>query len=148
MADTSYLKNAVEPYVREDLQKGYGVPFRPQVLRLRSGGTHEFDAVSQDLRIVCSIKTAGGKTSSGKNPSGKVKDCEAELYYLTLMDSPIRLLALTSAAFYELLIRRLDGRLYPGLLLKLVPLPPDMQGRVEEVQRKASAEVSPPKKTE
>ena len=88
MADTSYLKMVVEDYVRETLAKKFGSRFRSRVLTLQTGGHHEFDAVSEDGQIVAAIKSASGKTSGGKNPSGKVQGVEAELYYLTLVSAP------------------------------------------------------------
>lgn len=99
MADTSFLRNQVEEYVRSELSREFGVPFRPDMVELVIGGTHEFDAVSPDLRIVAAIKTAGGKTRNKKNPSGKIKDVEAELYYLTLVPAEVRLLVVTSREF-------------------------------------------------
>jgi len=61
-----------------------------------TGGAHEFDAVSDDLSIVPAIKAAGGRTASARIPSGKIKNAEAELYYLTLVPAEVRLLVLAS----------------------------------------------------
>jgi len=142
MADTTFLKKVVEPYVRKILAKEYAISFESKVLTLHSGGTHEFDAVSADLRIIGAIKTAGGKTATGRNPSGKIKDALAELYFLTLVSAPTRILILTSPAFYEIMNRFLRGRIAAGLDLKLIELPDDIQKEVKEIKRKASEEVS------
>jgi hypothetical protein len=76
MADTRYLKSIVENHVRAWLQDKFGQPFKSTFLLLSgvqdTARTHEFDAVSQDGAIVCSIKTASWKTSSKKRGSGKV----------------------------------------------------------------------------
>lgn len=144
MADTSYLKREVEQYVREQLATEFGVPFRPKVLTLDTGGTHEFDAVSADGVVVAAIKAASGLTSGGKNPSGKIKTAIAELYYLSLVSAPVRLLILTNPEFHALLSRDVVGRLAPGLALKLVPLPTEMAKRVRQIQDEASREVSGP----
>jgi len=142
MADTTYLKKVVEPYVREQLEKEFGIRFKSMILILTTGGTHEFDAVSNDLKIVGAIKTAGGRTVSQKNPSGKIKDAEAELYYLTIVQARIRMLILTSPEFYGILQNRLKGRLAPGLTLKLIQLPIEIQQEVAKIQQTASTEVS------
>lgn len=142
MADTSYLKKVVEPYVRNELAREYGVPFRPEKVRLVSGGFHGFDAVSKDGQIIAAIKSASGKTVRGKNPSGKIKDAVAELYFLTLVSATTRILVLTNPEFHSILLRELKGRLARGLSLKLIPLPEEIQQQVEKVQSLASQEVS------
>ena len=146
MADTNYLKYVVENFVRQKLSEEYKKNFEPKVLKLITGGTHEFDAVSEDGHIVGSIKTAGGKTATGKFPVGKVNTSLAELYYLSLVEAPERMLILTSTEFYEILKRYLTGRLAPGLTLKLITLPEEIQRQVNKIRKKASIEVS--KKTE
>ena len=62
MADTSPLKSKVEPYVRNWLADKFGKPFQSECMSL-SGvkdrpAKHEFDAVSEDRKIVCATKTA------------------------------------------------------------------------------------------
>lgn len=143
MADTSFLKNEVETYVRSVLSAEYHVGFSSRVLTLTTGGTHEFDAVSADGRYVASIKSASGKTSGGNVPSGKVKDLEAELYYLTLVGVPHRLLVVTNPEFFKITSRRLIGRLAPGITLKLIELPEPLGNAAHAVQVTASREVSP-----
>jgi hypothetical protein len=70
MADTRYLKSIVEDHIRAWLKDKFGQPFKSVFLPLvgveGTARTHEFDAVSADGMIVCSIKTASWKTS-GKN---------------------------------------------------------------------------------
>ena len=141
MADTRYLRATVEPYVRERLAEEHGRPFASQRVKLRAGGDHEFDAVSDDGTVVCAIKTASGRTATGKVPAGKFKDAEAELYYLTQIAAPTRILILTTPEFHDLMKRRLQGRLDPGISLRLMQLPADMQARVTIIQRSASAEM-------
>ncbi|MCL6447252.1 MAG: hypothetical protein K6U04_03725 [Armatimonadetes bacterium] len=142
MANTTYLRKNVEEYVRKELAREFGIAFKPRLLTLITGGKHEFDAVSDDGTIVASIKTAGGKTARGRVPSGKIKNAEAELYYLTLVSASKRLLVFTSQEFYQIMSARLEGRLAPGLSLKLVLLPRNMQEEIKRIQRVASNEVS------
>lgn len=143
MANTNYLKRTVEDYVRAQLAREFGVPFRPGVLQLVTGGTHEFDAVSEDGSVVAGIKAASGKTSGGRTPVGKIKSAIAELYFLSLVSVPRRILVLTDPEFYQILSKRLEGRLAEGLELKLIRLPADIQCQVDKVRRDASREVSP-----
>jgi hypothetical protein len=56
VANTSYLRYTVEPWVRDRLANRYRHGIAPHVLPLAPGGTHEFVAVSDDGRIVMSIK--------------------------------------------------------------------------------------------
>ena len=143
MADTTLLKKVVEPYVRTALAKAFGVPFDSKVITLTTGGTHEFDAVSGDGSIVAGIKSLSGKTARGRVPDGKIKNALAELYFLVLASATTRLLVLTDPEFYEIMTAKLAGRLAPGITIKLIELPPDIQARVREVQKRASDEVSP-----
>ncbi|GAB6876131.1 hypothetical protein [Thermaerobacter litoralis] len=143
MANTLYLKRVVEDVVRQHLAQQFGVPFKSRVLKLVAGGTHEFDAVSDDGRVVASIKSASGKTSGGKKPAGKINAAVAELYYLTLIDAPIRILVLTSEEFFGIMEKHLRGRLAPGISLMYVPLPNDVRQRMTEIQALASQEVQP-----
>lgn len=71
MANTSYLRYTVEPWVREQLAERYARPFAARVLGLAPGGTHEFDAVSDDWQIVASIKANSGLTSGGNHPTAR-----------------------------------------------------------------------------
>jgi hypothetical protein len=143
MANTSYLKNVVEPHIRTVLADRHGVAFTAQFLELRSGGRHEFDAVSSDGRVIASIKSASGLTSGRKKPSGKIKDCIAELYYLSLVDAPERVLVLTTPAFYDIFAKDMLGKVAEGITIECIPLPPDMQAEVDKVVKAASDEVSP-----
>jgi hypothetical protein len=71
VANTSYLRYTVEPWVRDRLAERYGQDFYPRVLPLETGGSHEFDAVSSDGGIVASIKANSGLTSGGNHPTGR-----------------------------------------------------------------------------
>ena len=93
------------------------------MLRLAPGGTHEFDAVSDDGRIVVSIKANSGLTSGGNHPTGKVATCLNEVYFLTLVDADVRLLALTNPAFHTIFTRITAGQIAPGIGVELLPLP-------------------------
>jgi hypothetical protein len=143
MADTSYLKRVVEPRIRTILEDRYGQPFYKRFLPLRSGGRHEFDAVSADGEIVVSIKSSSGLTSGGNAPDGKIKNSLAELYYLSLVDAPTRILVLTNPDFHRIFTKKAEGAIAPGLSVELIGLPADEQAEVDAVVAAASAEVTP-----
>lgn len=143
MANTSYLRREVEAYVRVVLQQRHGQTFSARTLRLRTGGSHEFDCVSDDGFVVASVKSASGLTASGKSPSGKIKDSLAELYYLSLIDAPVRSLVLTTPAFYDIFTKVARGAIAEGIAVECIPLPLEIQAQVDRVVRAASAEVTP-----
>lgn len=142
MADTSIYKTHVEPYVRAELERRYGVKFESRVLTLSAGGTHEFDAVSVDGSIVASIKSHSGKTATGRRPAAKYQACVAEMYFLSLVDAPKRFLVLTTPDWHEMFVRYAEGRRHPDVEILLVALPGDVQAEVDKVRDLASIEVS------
>lgn len=142
MANTSYYKTHVEPFVREELERRHGLVFTSRTLTLTTGGTHEFDAVSSDGSVVASIKSLSGKTSGGKRPAAKYSTCLAELYFLSLVKAPRRVLVLTTPDWYAMFMRYMENRLDPRLKIELIRLPDDIQAEVDRVRALASGEVS------
>ena len=141
MANTAILRYKVEPVIRAGLEEKFAQPFTPQVLILSGGAAREFDAVSGDGTVVVSIKTSSGLTSGGNIPSGKINGCIADLYYLSLLDAPVRWLVLTNPEFHEIFSKRMTGALPDGVEVKLVPLPEGLQAEVDGVIREASDEI-------
>ncbi|WP_303677686.1 hypothetical protein [Dehalococcoides mccartyi] len=73
MSNTSYLTNTVENYVRLWLSTQLpGHVFTKRHINLKSGGKHEFDAISEDNNIITGIKTNSYKTKGGKILPGKL----------------------------------------------------------------------------
>ena len=123
MANTHLLKARVEPYVRERLSERFSQTFSSVFLPLAGCcGSHEFDAVSADGRIVCGIKSSSGVTSGGKIPSGKIAGAYQELYFLASVDADKRFLVLTDEEFYELLARNMGEKLSREIQLLYCPL--------------------------
>lgn len=143
MANTRYLTTIVEDHVRSVLAEHHGVPFEKRRMTLSTGGLHEFDAVAVDGSVVASVKSASGLTSGGNIPSAKIKDYVAELYFLSLVTAPVRLLVLTTPAFHTIFLRSMTGRIAPGVEVVCEPLPVAVQAEVEIVQRLASEEIFP-----
>ena len=142
MADTSYLRYTVEPWIREQLQDTYRQTFTSQVLELRTGGRREFDAVSEDRCVVASVKAHSGTTSSGGNPSAKINSALLEIYFLMLVPADERILVLTNPEFFAIFNRSTKGRVVPEVRVELMPLPLDMQTRVDAVTKRASDEMA------
>ena len=142
MADTSYLRYTVEPWIREQLQGTYRQTFTSQVLELRTGGRREFDAVSEDRCVVASVKAHSGATSSGGIPSAKINSALLEIYFLMLVPADERILVLTNPEFFAIFNRSTKGRIVPEVRVELMPLPLDMQTRVDAVTKRASDEMA------
>lgn len=141
MANTAILRYKVEPVIRAGLEEEFLQPFTSQVLTLPGGAVREFDAVSDDGTVVVSIKTSSGLTCGGNIPSGKINGCIADLYYLSLVDAPVRRLVLTNPEFHEIFTKRIAGALPEGVEVKLLPRPPELQAEVDGVIREASDEI-------
>jgi len=145
MVDTRIFVTQVEPFVRSWLKEQHRSLFEPRELELTLAqaprGRHGFDAVSTDGRIVAGINGSSGKTSRGKNPSGKIYKAYQELYFLSLVNAEIRLLVLTDPDFYSIMKRETRGRLPNGVELVLCVLPPELQKEVDKTRALAAREV-------
>lgn len=71
----------------------------------------------------------------------KINGCIADVYYLSLLDAPVRRLILTNPSFHGIFTKRMAGALPDGVEVKLVPLPADLQAEVDGVIREASDEI-------
>ena len=141
MADTTYMKNEVELWVRNWLVKQFpGHHFSKQPLELTTGGKHEFDAVSQDKSIVAGIKGHSWKTRGGNLPSGKYAQLYQELYFLTLVRATRKFLILTNKDMYEDFQNRSRGKIAEGIKIIFCQLPLDMREKVANIQARASRE--------
>jgi hypothetical protein len=145
MANTNLLKTKVEPYVREWLAARFGQPFHPEFLHLTRvkdrASKHEFDAVSEDRKIVCGIKTASWKTSGGKRGSGKIQGAYAEIYFLDHVEAPDKYLVLTDKEFFENLKRDSRGKLPTNTDLLHCELPEDLKRVVEAIRNTSRREL-------
>ncbi len=145
MANTTLLKTKVEEHVRSWLTQKFGKLFRSEFLEL-SGvkghpAKHEFDAVSEDRKIVCGIKTASWTTSGGKRGSGKVQGAYAELYFLSHVEAEQKHLVLTDHEFFENLRRDSQGKLAPDIDLLWCELPEHLQREVAAIRAESQREL-------
>ncbi len=92
-------------------------------------------------KIVVSIKAHTGLTSGGKRPVGKISSSLNEIYFLTLVEAPTRILMLTNRSFYELFMRANMGKIPSDISVEHIELPLDMQVEVDAVTARARREM-------
>jgi hypothetical protein len=145
MADTRILKTKIEDCVRTWLKAKFNQDFRSVFLALEGvqglAKSHEFDAVSKDNSIVCSIKTASWKTSGGKRGSGKVDGAYSEMYFLRLVSANEKYLVLTDPEFFHCFSRECSGKLAAGVSLLHCPLAPELCREIELIRVASRAEL-------
>jgi hypothetical protein len=145
MADTRFLKSKIEDHIRTWLAEKFGQPFKSTFLALvgvlEPAKTHEFDAVSEDGSIVCGIKTASWKTSSGKRGAGKIQGAYAELYFLSLVRAEHKYLVLTDPEFFRCFSQDCKGRLACGIQLLHCALPDELCREIDAIRRASRVEL-------
>lgn len=81
MADTR-IQMEVEDWVRLHwMPQHYGQKFDRERLRLTPGGIFDFDAVSEDRKIVATISPSGSKTATGKHAVGKLLKIRSDSFF-------------------------------------------------------------------
>ncbi len=140
MANTSALQEAFD-WVRDELERLHGRAFLKTQVRLRTGGKRSFNAVSVDGTIVATVMNSSGLTSGGKKPVGKIRGAVAELYFLSLVDAPKRVLIITDPDFCAIVTNELAGAVANGLEIQNIALPDSLKVRVSAVTGAASAEM-------
>ncbi len=141
MANTTYLKNEVEQWVRNWLAPQFSnQSFTKENLELVTGGKHEFDAVSGDKSIVAGIKGNSFKTKGGNIPSGKIAELYQELYFLLLVKASRKFLILINEELYKYFTNSSRGKIANEIEIKLCKLPAEMREKVKNIQIQASEE--------
>ncbi|MDE3262668.1 MAG: hypothetical protein OYL41_11875 [Acidobacteriota bacterium] len=146
MADTA-IHDEVETWIREKwLQPRFGREFTKKNARLKSGGEFEFDAVSEDGKVVANISTSSLKTASGNRGSGKINKVRSDIYFLLLAEiAEKRMLVLTESDMYEAWLKQIDrGRVPDSIQIRCVEIPGPLREKLEAAQKNASEEVTPP----
>jgi hypothetical protein len=144
MADT-LIQLEVEDWIRRNwMAQEYRQEFSPKRLRLSSGGVFEFDAVSEDGRIVANISTSGARTASGRLAVGKMLKIRSDMFFLLLADAERRLVILTELDVLELCQKEVEsGRVPPSIEFVHAEIPPELARRLRNARRRASREVTP-----
>jgi hypothetical protein len=144
VADTG-IQRKVEKWVRDTwLQRRHQQRFAAESVRLTSGGTFAFDAVSDDRRVVACISTSSASTASGKQGAGKIHKARSDMLFLLLARAKRRLALFTEpdmASFWRR--EQTKGRLPKQIEVVLVPLRDVMRVALRKAQRRSSREVSP-----
>lgn len=144
MADTTALKNQIEPFVRGWLRGRFGTEFRRKTVALTGHGTegkHQFAAVSEDGKIVASVKNHSGRTTGKNLPSAKIDSSFADIYYLSLVQADQKLLILTDPEFHRLFSEQCAGMVVCGVEVRHCPLPPELERVKQKVREAASTEI-------
>lgn len=144
MADTR-VQLEVEDWVRNNwMLATYGMKFRRERLKLRSGGKFDFDAVSDDDTIVATISTSASITTGGKHGVGKMMKLRSDMLFLLMAEAKRRLVVLTEQDMYAKCLAEVDGgRVPPEIEFALAEIPDELSTRLQKARAASSKEVSP-----
>jgi hypothetical protein len=148
MADTR-IQIEVEDWVRDNwMSEKFGCEFHRNRLALSSGGVFDFDAVSQDRKIVACISTSGGKTARGKHAVGKLLKLRSDMLFLLLAKEPRkRIIVLTECDMLDVCIKEeKGGRVPQEIEFVLAEIPDELRRKLTQARANASKEVSPASK--
>jgi DUF2075 family protein len=146
MADTT-VQRKVEKWIREEfLPKKLGQHFQEAKVPLIWGGSFNFDAVSDDGKIVAKISTSKARMANKKAGIGKFHKIIADTFYLLNARGVERLiLVFTEPDMRDEFVRRREiGRFPPEVELLLVDDSPiGLRHKLEASRKVASMEVEP-----
>ena len=143
MADTTFIKREIEPYVREWLSKelvGHKFEERP-LLVAPTGGMYKFDAVSEDETIVGNILSNRPFTRTGRENTGGVRKALIDFQLLSLLPQSIQpILLFTDKGFCALVRKRTKRFGQERIRMMVCPLPDYLQAGLTKMLNKASQE--------
>jgi len=149
MADTSINCEAERWIVANGLAQHWpDVLFMPKKLRLVWGGEFAFDAVSNDGSVIVAISTSAARTATGKLATAKYQKLKTDALYLLHTELLARkVMVFTEHCMKEYFVQHAKaGRFPPEIELIYIPLPTELQGKVEASRAQASQETSPKNK--
>ena len=143
MANTTFIKNQVEPFVQRWLEdEGYGERLEERKVELASKMYYNFDAVTEDGSVVAAILSNRAETRGGNENTGGVRKALTEIAWLSAVKKPgaRRLMVFTDADFMELITKR--SRRLGDVKTKFLfcRLPEVLQSGLAEVLAAASKE--------
>jgi hypothetical protein len=144
MADTSAQKRAAE-WVRNNwLKDRFGKLFEKKTYRLNTGAEVEFNAVSQDGKIIAFISTSTPLVPKGSVGRGKLSKVRADALFLSMAEGNLeRLLIYTDKEMMNLVAGECRaGRLPRNITVLHAPLPEILQVEVSASRKKASEELA------
>ena len=144
MSDTR-VQLAVEAWICANwMPEKFGQKFHKRRIGLTSGGLFEFDAVSEDGKIVAVISTSGAKTASGGSATGKIHKIRSDMFFLLLAEAEQRVVVLTEQDMFQRWQQeKTGGRVPPEIELYLAKIPDEQRERLRSARKKAAREVSP-----
>ncbi len=143
-ADTT-AQLEVEDWIRRNwLPQKFGQKFHRERLRLSAGGLFDFDAVSDDEKIVAVISTSGAKTRRGRAGAGKLVKIRSDVYFLLLVESAKRIVVFTEQDMFGRFNReRHAGRIPHEIESYVAEIPPDLRRRLEAARKASIDEFEP-----
>jgi hypothetical protein len=144
MADTR-TQLLVEEWIRSNwLPRIYGQQFKPEHLKLITGGYFDFDAVSLDQTIVVNISTSTAITSRGKRAVGKIHKLHSDILYLQLVETEHRIILLTEMDMYEYCQKeKVNGRVPSNIEFVHAEISEELSKELKISRGLASLEVKP-----
>jgi hypothetical protein len=119
----------------------FNAKFSRERLPIRSGGVFDFDAVSEDHKIVVTISTSGAKTSSGKYAVAKILKLRSDMLFLTMVDASQRVIVLTENDMFEQCKKEAEGgRVPPEITFVCAEIPQELQTKLVNARSKAAKE--------
>lgn len=123
MADPN-THNLVHAWIAETwLSSKLNQPFDRQKVKLSSGGSYTFPAVSNDLLAAATVHTS---TASGKSAQSKLNKVRSDLYFLLLAKVDRRISVFTDRSMFNLVrTEQSEGRVPKDFELLLIESLPD-----------------------
>ncbi len=142
MAKTGFMEKEIEPFVCNWLsQQFHGKSFEKKPVKLVSGASYSFDAVSQDNSIVAAILSNRAKTRTGRENTGGVRKALMELCYLKAVPASYqKLMVFTDDDFRQLMGRRACRLGKEEVQMMLCPLTPNLRRQLTATLDEASRE--------
>jgi hypothetical protein len=147
MADTQVQLQAESWVVTNELPRMFSQVFSKAKLKLSWGGEFEFDAVSDDSRIVACVSTSCCRTAGGRPAVGKYHKIRSDVLYLINAIGPTRrVLVFTDPEMVKHFeAESSHGRFPPAdqIELRLAELSEELREALGKARKDASDEVSP-----
>ena len=142
MADTTFIKKEIEPYVRKWLGGEFpGHRFDEKPVSVGESTEHKFDAVAKDGTIVGDILTSRARTRTGRENTGAVRKACNDVELLNkLPPGKQRVLVFTDGDFCALIKKRANRHGLGQIQMLVCRLPDNLQRQLTKVLDDASAE--------
>lgn len=141
MANTHVIKTHIEPFVREWLKEKEGQSFDEVSLKLTTGGTHKFDAVSYDRSIVAAVKTNEVRPDTKKVGTGPIHAIFHDLYLLSLVEARKKYLVVTDKEFFKIVEKKTAGKRHTDTEIKYCQLSEEMRKLSTSAHRASRDEI-------